>query len=76
MIRPPSFACFHADAELVSGETPDSNEAFPRLTADQLDVLETCGRRRTAEVGDFLYRAGERVDEVLAVLSGRVAYAE
>src|SRR6476659_4860582 len=61
------------DAELVPGETPDSHEAFPRLTADQLDVLKTWGQRRTAEVGDFLYHAGERVDEVLAVLSGRVA---
>ena len=60
------------DAELVPGETPDSHEAFPRLTADQLDVLQTCGQRRTAEVGDFLYRAGERVHDVLAVLSGRV----
>ena len=60
------------DAERVPGETPDSHEAFPRLTADQLDVLQTCGQRRTAEVGDFLYRVGERVHHVLAVLSGRV----
>ena len=60
------------DAERVPGETPDSHEAFPRLTADQLDVLQTCGQRRTAQVGDFLYRAGERVHDVLAVLSGRV----
>lgn len=60
------------DDERAPGETPDSHEAFPRLTADQLDVLQTCGQRRTAEVGDFLYRAGERVHHVLAVLSGRV----
>jgi thioredoxin reductase (NADPH) len=64
------------DAELVSGETPDSHEAFPRLTTDQLNVLKTWGQRRTAEVGDYLYRAGERVDEVLAVLSGRVALVQ
>jgi thioredoxin reductase (NADPH) len=61
------------DAELVLAETSDSHEAFPRLTADQLDVLKTWGQQRRAEVGDVLYRAGERVDEVLAVLSGRVA---
>ena len=64
------------DAERVPGETPDRREAFPRLTADQHDVLQTCGQRRTAEVGDFLYRAGERVNEVLAVLSGRVAIVQ
>jgi thioredoxin reductase (NADPH) len=64
------------DAELVLGETPDSHEAFPRLTADQLDVLKTWGQQRAAEVGDVLYRAGERVDEVLAVLSGRVAIVQ
>ena len=63
-------------AALVSGETADSHEVFPRLTADQLNVLMTWGQRRTAEVGDFLYRAGERVDEVLAVLSGRVALVQ
>jgi CRP-like cAMP-binding protein len=65
-----------ADAERVPGETPDRHEAFPRLTADQRDVLQTCGQRRTADVDDFLYRAGERVDEVLAVLSGRVAIVQ
>jgi thioredoxin reductase (NADPH) len=65
-----------ADAERVPGETPDRHEAFPRLTADQMDVLQTCGQRRTADVDDFLYRAGERVDEVLAVLSGRVAIVQ
>jgi thioredoxin reductase (NADPH) len=64
------------DAELVPDETPDSHEAFPRLTADQLDVLKTWGQRRTADVGDFLYRAGQRVNEVLAVLSGRVAIVQ
>jgi thioredoxin reductase (NADPH) len=61
---------------MVLAETPDSHEAFPRLTADQLDVLKTSGQQRAAEVGDVLYRAGERVDEVLVVLSGRVAIVQ
>ena len=64
------------DDERVPGQTRDSHEAFPRLTADQLDVLQTWGQRRTAEVGDFLYRAGERVHDVLAVLSGRVGIVQ
>jgi thioredoxin reductase (NADPH) len=53
-------------------ETPDSHEAFPRLSTDQLDVLEGWGERRSTEVGDVLYRVGEGVGEVFVVLSGRV----
>ena len=30
-------------ATSLLAETPDSDEAFPRLTADQLGVLKTCG---------------------------------
>lgn len=63
-------------ATSLLAETPDSHEAFPRLTADQLGVLKTCGQQRTVEVGDVLYRAGERVDEVVAVLSGSVAVVQ
>jgi hypothetical protein len=48
------------DAELILAESPDSHEAFPRLTADQLDVLKTWGVQRAAEVRDFLYRAADR----------------
>jgi thioredoxin reductase (NADPH) len=53
-------------------ETPDSHEAFPRLSTDQLDVLEGWGERRSTEAGDVLYRVGEGVGEVFVVLSGRV----
>ena len=31
------------EAELVPAETPDSHEAFPRLTADQLELPQAGG---------------------------------
>ncbi|MDQ1748970.1 MAG: thioredoxin reductase, partial [Pseudonocardiales bacterium] len=64
------------EAGLAPAETRDSHEAFPRLTADQLAVLQAWGQRRTAEVRDVVYRAGERVSELLVVLSGSVGIVE
>jgi thioredoxin reductase (NADPH) len=64
------------EAELAPAETRDSHEAFPRLTTDQLEVLQAWGQRRTAEVGDVVYRAGEHVSKLLVVLSGSVGIVE
>ena len=64
------------EAELAPAETRDSHEAFPRLTADQLEVLQARGQRRPTEVGDIVYRAGEHVSELLVVLSGSVGIVE
>jgi thioredoxin reductase (NADPH) len=64
------------EAGLARAETPDSHEAFPCLTADQLEVLQAWGQRRTAEMRDIVYRAGERVGELLVVLSGSVGIVE
>jgi thioredoxin reductase (NADPH) len=64
------------EAELAPAETRDSHEAFPRLTTDQLEVLQACGQRRTAEVGDVVYRAGEDVSKLLVVLSGSVGIVD
>ena len=64
------------EAGLAPAETRDSHEAFPRLTADQLKVLQAWGQRRTVEVRDVVYRAGERVSELLVVLSGSVGIVE
>jgi thioredoxin reductase (NADPH) len=64
------------EAELTPAETRDSHEAFPRLTTDQLEVLQAWGQRRTAEVGDVVYRAGEHVSKLLVVLSGSVGIVE
>jgi thioredoxin reductase (NADPH) len=64
------------EAELAPAETRDSHEAFPRLTTDQLEVLQAWGQRRTAEVGDVVYRAGEHVSKLLVVLSGSVDIVE
>ncbi|SPM28728.1 FAD-dependent oxidoreductase [Mycobacterium terramassiliense] len=64
------------EADRPPPETPDSHEAFPCLSADQLDVLQSWGQRRPIAVGDVLYHPGQRVGEVLVVLSGRVGIVE
>ena len=64
------------EAELAPAETQDSHEAFPRLTADQLEVLQVRGQRRPTKVGDIVYRAGEHVSNLLVVLSGSVGIVE
>src|SRR5271163_4719575 len=65
-----------SEPERPPDETQGSHEAYPRFTTDQLDVLEAWGERRSTEVGDVLYRAGQRVGEVLVVLSGRVGIVD
>ena len=56
-----------ADAVVVS------DQAFPRLSAQFLDLLDAAGRRRPLEAGAALYRAGEVNTELYVILHGRVA---
>jgi hypothetical protein len=41
-------------------ETPDHWGAFPRLTDEQVNSLATQGERRRTEVGEVLFREGDR----------------
>jgi thioredoxin reductase (NADPH) len=57
-------------------ETPDTSGAFPRLTDEQLALVERYGRRRRVEPGDVLIREGERDRDFYAILAGAVAVVE
>lgn len=54
-------------------ETPDMYGAYPRLSADQVAILEEGGARRTVAAGETLVREGERADSFFVILSGKVA---
>ena len=47
--------------------------ASPALSASQLERLRELGEEGTAEVGDVLYRVGDRVYPFIAIVSGEVA---
>src|SRR3954454_1906197 len=53
-------------------ETPDQNGAFPRLSDEDLAILASEGRRLALEPGDALYRAGDRENDFVALVSGVV----
>ncbi|NEK59409.1 Na+/H+ antiporter NhaA [Geodermatophilus sabuli] len=57
-------------------ETPDRDGAFPRLTDEQLALLERHGSRRRCEPGDTLFREGDPGYDFHVVLSGAVAIVE
>ena len=61
----------HAEAPLA--ETPDIHGAYPRLSDDQIEILETGGVRRPIRPGDILVREGTCSDEFFVILSGKVA---
>ena len=54
-------------------ETPDVYGAYPRLSDDQVAVLESGGARRTVGTGETLVREGERADYFFVILAGKVA---
>jgi thioredoxin reductase (NADPH) len=54
-------------------ETPDVYGAYPRLSDDQVAMLERGGARRSVVVGETLVREGERADYFFVILSGKVA---
>jgi thioredoxin reductase (NADPH) len=57
-------------------ETPDRVGAYPRLSADQLEVFARAGREVPMAEGDVLVKAGERSDAFLIVTAGRVRVAD
>jgi thioredoxin reductase (NADPH) len=58
-------------------ETVDLNGAFPQLSDGQIAMLlGRGGDRRTTNVGDVLYRAGDRPYDFVVVLEGKVAVVE
>jgi thioredoxin reductase (NADPH) len=56
-------------------ETFDRDGAFPRLTEDQLAILDRAGERRTLVPGDILFRPGDHYD-FFALVHGRVAIVD
>jgi thioredoxin reductase (NADPH) len=53
-------------------ETPDRDGAFPRLSAEQIELLGTDGQRRPARAGEVLYRQGDHCQDFFVVLDGMV----
>jgi thioredoxin reductase (NADPH) len=72
--RRPTEAVMTATRSL--DETPDADGAWPRLTDEQLARLEPHGERRVFDSGDAIYREGERLEELLVILDGKVAIAD
>jgi thioredoxin reductase (NADPH) len=60
----------------VPDETPDRDDAFPRLSDEHLATLEATGRRQAVRAGDVLYRAGDRSNDFVAIVAGRVAIVD
>jgi thioredoxin reductase (NADPH) len=50
--------------------------ASPALSSAQLEKLREVGEERTAQVGDVLYRVGDRSYPLIAVLEGEVAIVD
>jgi thioredoxin reductase (NADPH) len=57
-------------------ETPDLDGAYPRLTDQQIEMLAAHGERRPTRTSEVLLREGERSDEFLVLLSGKVAIVQ
>src|SRR6476660_4158263 len=58
----------------ASAETGDEYGAFPRLTTEQIRMLESYGERGRTHTGDVLYRAGDsNCDFFVVILEGTVA---
>jgi thioredoxin reductase (NADPH) len=51
----------------------DRDAAFPRLSDEQLAVLDAAGARRPLAAGEILFRAGECAGDLYAVIHGSVA---
>ncbi|MDX6321092.1 MAG: thioredoxin reductase [Propionibacteriaceae bacterium] len=64
------------DSPVATQETPDTVGAYPRLTEAQLDVFKAVGQSTSAERGEVLARAGEKLDDFIIVLEGRILVAD
>jgi len=58
------------------GETPDLAGAYPRLSDDQIRLLSTYGEVRPTRRGELLIVEGGPQEDLIVVLSGRVAIVE
>jgi thioredoxin reductase (NADPH) len=65
-----------ADAGRQDDETPDRWGAYPRLTPQQLSLLDQAGTRRVVRAGDVLVREGDRDRDFLVVLAGTVGVVD
>src|SRR4051812_27495989 len=63
-------------AGTAAEDTFDRDTGFPRLTEEQLELLESVGERRAVSTGDMLFRAGDATYDFFVVLSGRVAIVD
>ena len=59
----------------ATDEELDDEDAFPRLSLEQIAVLEAAGERRTLAQGEVLTRAGEVAREFCVVTRGALAGA-
>src|SRR2546423_7103797 len=57
-------------------ESPIDAPPSPALSASQLATLAGLGDERKAEVGDVLYRVGDRSYPFIAILEGEVAIVD
>ena len=53
-----------------------ASPASPRLSASQLATLAELGDERTADVGDALYRIGDRRYPCIAIVEGEVTIVD
>src|SRR6266567_924278 len=54
-------------------ETPDTIGAYPRLSEQQIGMLDAHGARRSAQPGEVLFHDGDKWTDFLVVLAGQVA---
>jgi thioredoxin reductase (NADPH) len=57
---------------MTSSTKPKKNEAFPELTAEQLERLEPHGRRRKLAQGEIVGEPGQPVTKIFVVLTGQL----
>jgi thioredoxin reductase (NADPH) len=57
-------------------ETPDRHGEFPRLSEEQIALLEQYGERRPTRRGEVLFREGDDRYDFFVVLDGKVAIVD
>ncbi|MGI8649570.1 MAG: FAD-dependent oxidoreductase, partial [Rubrobacter sp.] len=62
--------------EMTEGYVKPTGEASPRLTEDQVSILEGYGEVRRVERGDILFREGDRDYDFFVLLSGEAGIVE
>src|ERR1700722_17054780 len=57
-------------------ETPDTIGAYPRLSEQQIGMLDALGERRSSQPGEVLVHDGDKWADFFVVLTGQVAIVE